>query len=108
MPSGGHLQVSLYEEDNWAVMAIEDTGEGIPEEVLSKLFSLFVTTKKKGAGLGLPYCKRTVLAHGGSIEVDSELGHGATFTIRLPKARDTETEMGPQPVDQKNITIIQT
>lgn len=96
MPSGGQLLVSMYEEDDWAVMTFEDTGEGIPEEILSKLFSLFVTTKKKGTGLGLPYCRRTILAHGGSIGVDSELGHGVTFTIRLPKANDAETEMERQ------------
>lgn len=107
MPSGGQLQVSLYEEDNWAVMAIEDTGEGIPEEILSKLFSLFVTTKKTGAGLGLPYCKRTIIAHGGSIEVDSEPGHGVTFTVRLPKANDAETETERQQIVQNNLSIIQ-
>lgn len=55
-----------------------------PNNAMEKLEEPFVTTKSKGMGLGLPYCKRAVEAHGGSISVESEVGVGSTFIVRLP------------------------
>jgi signal transduction histidine kinase len=57
---------------------------GIPERNMDKLFNPFFTTKAKGQGLGLPVCKRLVEAHDGRITVESKLGEGSTFTVKLP------------------------
>jgi signal transduction histidine kinase len=57
---------------------------GISEENLGKLFELLFTTKAKGIGLGMAVTKTLVEGHGGSIEVESEVGKGSTFTVRLP------------------------
>jgi len=69
----------------WRI-SFTDTGVGIPEENLEKLFEPLFTTKVKGIGLGLALVKMLVEGHGGSIEVESTLGEGSTFTVRLPAA----------------------
>ena len=61
-----------------------DSGIGIPEKILPKLFAPLVTTKAKGMGMSLAICKRIVEAHGGKIAVESSVGKGTTFTINLP------------------------
>jgi signal transduction histidine kinase len=61
-----------------------DTGCGMSPEVLGRVFRPFHTTKKDGHGLGLPTARKIVLAHGGTIEAQSEPGRGSKFTIRLP------------------------
>ncbi len=71
-------------EDHVFVIKIKDTGLGIPTENLKKIFEPFFTTKTKGTGLGLTICRNIVEAHGGKIEVESELGEGSTFIIKLP------------------------
>jgi PAS domain S-box-containing protein len=63
---------------------IQDTGEGIPEELLSKIFYPFFTTKEKGSGIGLAIAQKIIDSHHGSIDVESEVGLGTTFTIKLP------------------------
>jgi signal transduction histidine kinase len=87
MPEGGELTVDASKSDEEALVSFHDTGVGIPQEDFSKLFSPFFTTKAKGQGLGLAVCKRLVEAHGGEITVESRLGEGTTFTIRLPHRR---------------------
>jgi signal transduction histidine kinase len=82
-------QVSESEEDlalhtHFVEISITDTGVGIPPENMGKLFQPLFTTKTKGIGLGLVVCKNLVEANGGRIEVKSELGKGATFTVVLP------------------------
>ena len=84
MPDGGVLTVKASKEDEMMLLSVQDTGVGIPKENLDKIFQPFFTTKAKGQGLGLAVCKRMVEAHGGAIEVESELGAGTTFTIKLP------------------------
>jgi signal transduction histidine kinase len=84
MPDGGQLEVSLTHAEEHASISVTDTGVGIPEENLAKLFQPLFTTKPKGQGLGLAVCKRMVGAHGGKITVRSQLGEGTTFTILLP------------------------
>jgi len=92
MPDGGRLVVKTSEvsgkppRSGWVVVSFTDTGVGIPEENLGKLFEPLFTTKAKGIGLGLAIVKTLVEGHGGSIEVESEAGKGSTFIVRLPLA----------------------
>lgn len=65
-------------------ISVEDTGPGIPQEQIGRIFEPFYTTKPEGTGLGLAIVKRIVKAHGGSIRVESALGKGSTFSIWLP------------------------
>lgn len=87
MPMGGKLEITVKEKDGFVMIEFKDTGYGIPEEYLKdrKLFKPFVTTKDKGAGLGLAICEWIIKTHhDGKIDVESEFGKGATFTIYLP------------------------
>ncbi len=86
MPDGGRLLVRTEVHDGQVVCIVEDTGVGMTEEVQSRLFLPFFTTKEvnQGTGLGLPVVHGIVTAHGGTIEVTSAPGAGTTFTIRLP------------------------
>ena len=72
----------------WITISVADTGEGIPQEDLPCLFERFYRGDKArvagGTGLGLAIAKEIVTAHGGTIHVESELGRGSTFTLRLP------------------------
>jgi signal transduction histidine kinase len=88
MPSGGKLKVQTGKENGFAKIAIGDTGCGIPPENLPKIFDTFFTTKRAvhGVGLGLSVCYNIVHQHGGTIAVESEVGKGSTFTVRLPLA----------------------
>jgi signal transduction histidine kinase len=91
MPQGGKLMISLRKTGENALIRIQDTGIGIPEENLDLIFSPLFTTKSKGQGLGLAVCKRLVEAHKGSITVESEPDQGSTFTIHIPLERDVKT-----------------
>ncbi|MFH1450019.1 MAG: ATP-binding protein [bacterium] len=84
MPQGGQLRVSLSQEERFLSLKISDTGGGIPEGNLSKIFEPFYTTKEKGTGLGLSICKRIIREHQGEIKVTSEVNQGTTFEIQLP------------------------
>ncbi len=85
MPDGGKLTIdSSSAEQDWVTMSITDTGSGIPDDMLDKIFEPLYTTKAKGIGLGLPITKDIVEKHGGSIEVQSKIGKGTTFNIKLP------------------------
>ena len=70
----------------WVCLDVIDTGCGMSQELLGKVFRAYHTTKKDGNGLGLPTARKVVVAHGGTLEVQSEPGHGTKFTIRLPAA----------------------
>jgi signal transduction histidine kinase len=83
MPDGGILRVVAYKTDQRVVIEVSDTGNGIPEEVKSRLFTPLLTTKAKGQGLGLPVVKRLVEALGGSLTFESETGKGTKFIITL-------------------------
>jgi len=88
MQNGGVVTVgtSMVELDGklWARVSIADTGAGIPDQILSKIFTPFFTTKAQGTGLGLAICHKLVTQHGGHINVTSEDGRGTVFTIDLP------------------------
>lgn len=85
MPSGGTVQVTSLRMNGDVGFTISDNGTGIPPEIKEKIFDAFVTAgKKKGTGLGLAITKRIIDQHGGTIEVESEMGKGTTFRIRIP------------------------
>ena len=85
MPSGGRVTVSAEKSDNGSLsVAVEDTGCGIPDELQSRIFSPFFTTKANGTGLGLSVTRRIVEDHGGNLEMKSQVGKGTRFTLRLP------------------------
>ncbi len=84
MENGGTLTVTTMKTKESIEVSFKDTGTGMPKENMKKIFIPFFTTKAKGMGMGLPICKRFVESLGGSIEVESEEGKGATFTVKLP------------------------
>jgi two-component system, NtrC family, sensor histidine kinase PilS len=86
---GGRIQVACAPEGAGAAVTISDDGPGIALADLSRIFEPFFTTKQQGTGLGLATVQRIVDAHGGTIEVASEPGRGATFTVRLPGSGGT-------------------
>jgi signal transduction histidine kinase len=82
--AGGRVTVRTQREDGHAVIQVADTGSGIPKDRLDTIFDDFVTTKKRGLGLGLAISKKTVEQLGGTISVTSEVGVGTTFILRFP------------------------
>ena len=89
---GGELKISLQNEVDFALLTIQDTGIGIPEEDLPLIFNRFYRVDKArtrdegGSGLGLSICRQIAEAHKGKIEVESKLGVGTRFKIRLPNS----------------------
>lgn len=84
MPQGGKITMAIKEENSYVIIKVSDTGTGISPENMNKLFSPLFTTKEKGNGFGLAEVHKVVLAHGGTIDVDSKVGKGTTFTIKHP------------------------
>ena len=85
--SNGAVTVGVEDRGDTVALVVSDTGPGMPPEVIEKLFQPFFTTKPKeqGTGLGLAFAKSVVSAHGGTIEVASQVGQGSIFTVVLPK-----------------------
>jgi two-component system NtrC family sensor kinase len=85
-PTGGdvHLGTLLTEDGEWILVAFRDSGPGLTPEQIAQAFEPFYTTKPEGTGLGLAISYGIVEQHGGTIEVTSQPGHGATFIVRLP------------------------
>lgn len=88
MTKPGRIRIQTALENGEIRISIADTGSGIPESVLPRIFDPFYTTRDvgQGTGLGLTVSRDVIIAHGGRIEVDSEVGTGTTFTIHLPVA----------------------
>jgi len=84
MPENGRMTVGTKNDGNYFVVKIEDTGEGISDEDIIRIFDPFFSTKPSGVGLGLSICYGVVVSHGGIIGVESEMGKGTVFTISLP------------------------
>ena len=84
MPGGGNLTISTQANDGYLELIISDTGQGIPKELLPRIFDPFVTTKEHGNGLGLAMVHSIIQAHRGTIRAASTPGRGTTFTVRLP------------------------
>jgi signal transduction histidine kinase len=86
MPAGGHLTACVRPVDGLVAVSISDTGAGISQEAISKIFEPYFSTKQSGFGLGLAVTKKIIEEHHGSIEVTSDLEKGTTFTVKLPAA----------------------
>jgi PAS domain S-box-containing protein len=86
----GHILVSLTERDGWVLLAVEDTGTGIPAHELSHVFERFHRVRgaqgrtHEGTGIGLALVSELVKLHGGHVQVTSEVGRGSSFTVRIP------------------------
>lgn len=86
MDGGGVLTIKTTRDNGFCVVSINDTGTGIPPEIIPNIFDPFFTTKGvgEGTGLGLSVSKGIVDQHGGVIEVESQIGAGTTFKVKLP------------------------
>ena len=84
MTRGGTLTLQTGEGSDGVWASVADTGGGIPQEQINRIFEPFYTTKKKGSGLGLMIVQRIIRAHGGRIELESQVGRGTTFRVWLP------------------------
>jgi signal transduction histidine kinase len=97
MPAGGKMRVVIRREHSFAVVEVADEGEGIPPELLPRIFELYFTTKAKGSGIGLAMTYRILQMHGGAMDVRSNADasspdRGTTFTLRLPIATGAGVE----------------
>ena len=97
MPEGGVLTIRGDTKEDQISLSFADTGFGMDEKTLQKLWTPLFTTKAKGMGFGLPICKRIVEAHGGKINVESEVGEGTIFTITIPEEQ--------KPVEMEDIHV---
>lgn len=84
MPRGGVLSIKVEQTDETLRLEIADTGPGINEEQAKKIFEPFYTTKAQGLGLGMPYARKIIEQHGGTISLTSQLGEGTTISIVIP------------------------
>jgi signal transduction histidine kinase len=96
MPEGGRLEIAVTSTAEGIRLVVADSGTGISADVLPRIFEPWVTTKPagRGTGLGLSITRETITSHGGTIDVRSEPGRGAVFTIDLPAA-DTPAPLVP-------------
>jgi PAS domain S-box-containing protein len=94
MSTGGRLELRLSREGSDCVLAISDTGPGIPPEIQDKIFNLYFSTKESGSGIGLAMTFRVVQLHSGTIEVSSEPGKGSTFRLRFPASESVSATQG--------------
>ncbi len=87
MPDGGEITLQAVADGAGVTLSVIDAGKGMTPEVAAKVFRPFFSTRPGGTGLGLATTRRIVEAHGGTIEVQSEVGRGSKFTLRLPAAK---------------------
>jgi len=99
MPGGGELTVSTFTtgegEGRRVAMRVSDTGEGIADDEINKIFQPFYTTKKSGTGLGLAISYGIIRGHGGDIEVKNNAGKGTTFSVYLPVSLHASSDDAP-------------
>jgi len=84
----GEITIRITDLESEVEIQVEDSGDGVPTEIISRVFEPLFTTKKKGTGLGLASCKSIVEQHGGSISVKNK---PSIFTIKLPKMLEIST-----------------
>lgn len=87
LSGGGSIVLKTRRADDFASLIVSDNGPGIPADVLPKIFEPYFTTKIDGTGLGLTMAYKVVKEHGGDIRVQSEIGSGTSFTVKLPILR---------------------
>jgi signal transduction histidine kinase len=87
MPKGGTLTITIDQPDETLRIEIADTGSGIAEEEAKKIFEPFYTTKEQGLGLGMPYSKKIIDQHGGTMSLHSQPGEGTRISITLPAGK---------------------
>jgi signal transduction histidine kinase len=105
MPNGGKITILVEEKGNELCIKIMDTGTGISQNKIDNLFRPFQSTKSKGMGLGLTFCKKTVESHGGTISVESEVGKGTTFIITIPIMKDEIKNLDVNAMNKKDTLI---
>ncbi|VBB05262.1 Hypothetical protein LUCI_0469 [Lucifera butyrica] len=98
IPKGGYIQVTLLAAGEEAVVIVRDNGAGIAPDALKKLGTPFFTTKEKGTGLGLSVCYAIIHEHRGRIQVESSLGQGTAFIVRLPREENPSMKMVQDPL----------
>ncbi len=103
MPDGGNLEVSLSEDGRLGTIEVRDQGYGISVDLREKIFDLYFTTKKGGSGIGLAMTYRILQLHHGSIDVQSELGHGSVFQLRIPLSATDRGRRHPQPTVMESV-----
>lgn len=90
IPEKGKISIRVIEKHGTAIVEVENSGPGIPDSVLAKIFDPLFTTKQQGTVLGLPICKTIIEKHGGRISASTTENRGSTFVIELPKIRIPE------------------
>ena len=108
MPDGGALRVTLEEDRKMAVLRITDEGTGIPPEIREKIFDLYFTTKSGGSGIGLAMTYRILQLHHGSVDVQSKVGRGTEFSLRIPLAATEWGRRHPQPASVEETKGLET
>jgi signal transduction histidine kinase len=92
MAEGGRLTMTASRRTDRVEVSVTDTGPGIPEADLGKIFEPLFSTKARGVGLGLPICRNLIQANGGTVSVQTGLGQGSTFTVALPLAQTAQRD----------------
>ncbi len=93
MNGTGNIHIRAKNEEKNVVIEIEDTGHGIPQDLLPKIFEPLFTTRQIGTGLGLVSCKSIIEKHGGTINIQTQIDNGTTFIINLPKIHAKESNL---------------
>ncbi len=94
MKQGGLLKIRTGSEAEWVHVTFTDTGGGMSQQTMARVFEPYFTTKKGGSGLGLMITQRIVRAHGGEVAIESDPGRGLKLTLRLPR-HDRQVQMLP-------------
>jgi signal transduction histidine kinase len=107
--NGGRIEVSAVQKDGMIEFTVRDDGTGMATEHLARAFQPYFTTKPDGTGLGLFVTQRLVAGHGGSIEMESSVGRGTVFYIRVPAAPASHPLLhwersSPWPIPDKEVT----
>jgi signal transduction histidine kinase len=100
MTRGGELTLRTGEGMDGVWVSVEDTGSGIAQEQINRIFEPFYTTKRKGSGLGLMIVRRIIRAHSGRIEIDSRLARGTSIRVWLPLHEPKPRMLEAPPVEE--------